>query len=323
MNGEPMRFLPDTLTAAPPPERWDSWVEYDAKAWPTPVSRHFQLVPTTCFNCEANCGLVAWIDKETGEIHKLEGNPHHPASRGRNCAKGPATLNQVHDPERILHPLRRSGPRGSGQWERVSWDDALDDIGGRIGRAFREGISIGDASIPSNAQGLALALLCRLSGYGPTVNLAPLAAFGPDGEHLIALLQAEPAATPSARDLSRPVQAALRAVTLNEHLALNELLRTALTEAALGAIRHGRGALATRYRRIMRHRGHKKAVIAVAHAILVVVYHLLTRQTTYHELGDDYYDRRHAERSKRRALETLERQGYRVVLEPAASRVTF
>jgi len=95
-------------------------------------------------------------------------------------------------------------------------------------------------------------------------------------------------------------------------------LRTALTEAALGAIRHGRGALATRYRRIMRHRGHKKAVIAVAHAILVVVYHLLTRQTTYHELGDDYYDRRHAERSKRRALETLERQGYRVVLEPAA-----
>jgi len=95
-------------------------------------------------------------------------------------------------------------------------------------------------------------------------------------------------------------------------------LRTALTEAALGAIRHGRGALATRYRRIMRHRGHKKAVIAVAHAILVVVYHLLTRQTTYHELGDDYYDRRHAERAKRRALDTLERQGYRVVLEPAA-----
>jgi transposase len=95
-------------------------------------------------------------------------------------------------------------------------------------------------------------------------------------------------------------------------------LRTALTEAALGAIRHGRGALAARYRRIMRHRGHKKAVIAVAHAILVVVYHLLTRQTTYHELGDGYYDRRHAERARRRALETLERQGYRVVLEPAS-----
>jgi transposase len=93
---------------------------------------------------------------------------------------------------------------------------------------------------------------------------------------------------------------------------------SARTEAALGAIRHGRGALAARYRRIMRHRGHKKAVMAVAHAILVVVYHLLTRETIYHELGEDYYDRRHAERAKRRALDTLERQGYRVILEPAA-----
>ena len=98
----------------------------------------------------------------------------------------------------------------------------------------------------------------------------------------------------------------------------NPWLRTALTEAALGAIRHGRGALAARYRRIMRHRGHKKAVIAVAHAMLVIAYHLLTRGTTYHDLGDDYYDRRHAERAKRRALETLERQGYRVTLDSAA-----
>src|SRR5437899_11919565 len=74
----------------------------------------------------------------------------------------------------------------------------------------------------------------------------------------------------------------------------NPWLCTALTESALGAIRHGLGALAARYRRILRHRGHKKAVIAVAHAILVVVYHLLTRQTTYHGLGDDSYDRPHA-----------------------------
>ena len=52
--------------------------------------------------------------------------------------------------------------------------------------------------------------------------------------------------------------------------------------------------------------------------MLIVIYHLLTRQTTCHELGDNYYDRRHADRAKRRALETLERQGYRVILEPAA-----
>jgi len=98
----------------------------------------------------------------------------------------------------------------------------------------------------------------------------------------------------------------------------NPWLRTALTEAALGAIRHGCGALAARYRRIMRHRGHQKAVIAVAHAMLAAIYYMLARNTTYHDLGDDYYDRRRAERAKRRTLATLQRQGYRVTLEPVA-----
>jgi hypothetical protein len=68
----------------------------------------------------------------------------------------------------------------------------------------------------------------------------------------------------------------------------------------------------------MRHRGHKKAIIAVAHTILVTAYHLLTRGTTYQEPGRDYYDRRHAERTRHRAVQALERQGYRVPLEPAA-----
>ena len=98
----------------------------------------------------------------------------------------------------------------------------------------------------------------------------------------------------------------------------NRWLRTALTEAALAAIRTSNSAFAARYRRIMRHRGHKKAVTAVAHTMLVTAYHLLARQTTYQELGTDYFDRRHAERVTRRAVQALERQGYRVTLESAA-----
>ncbi len=89
------------------------------------VKRRYSLIPTTCFNCEACCGLLAYVDKQTGDIRKLEGNPAHPASRGRNCAKGPATLTQVYDPERILYPLKRAGARGSGSWQRITWDDAL------------------------------------------------------------------------------------------------------------------------------------------------------------------------------------------------------
>jgi hypothetical protein len=92
----------------------------------------------------------------------------------------------------------------------------------------------------------------------------------------------------------------------------------ALIEAALAAIRTKDSALAARYRRVMRHRGHKKAVVAVAHAILRAIYHILTDLTPYRELGPNYYDRRHAHRVTRRAVELLERQGYRVVLEPAA-----
>ncbi len=127
------------LASFPPAEKWDDWTEYDPAAWPRKVERHYSLVPTICFNCESGCGLLAYIDKSTGKIRKFEGNPAHPGSRGRNCAKGPATLNQVNDPERIRYPLKRIGARGEGKWERVSWDEALDDLAARIRAALTEG----------------------------------------------------------------------------------------------------------------------------------------------------------------------------------------
>jgi len=140
---EPSRKLlevrqPDgRLTSYPPPEDWDEWVEWDPKAWPRKVARKYTLVPTICFNCESACGLLAYVDKTTYEIKKFEGNPAHPGSRGRNCAKGPATHNQIYDPERILYPLKRVGKRGEGKWKRVSWDEVLGEIGDKM-RASRE-----------------------------------------------------------------------------------------------------------------------------------------------------------------------------------------
>ncbi len=133
------RLLPGSeLTSFPPADRWDDWEEYDAKAWPNKVKHQVRYVPTTCFNCESACGLLAVIDKESGQVRRFEGNPAHPGSRGRNCAKGPATLNQMYDPERILYPLKRTGARGGGQWERVSWEEALQDIAGRMRKAIQE-----------------------------------------------------------------------------------------------------------------------------------------------------------------------------------------
>ena len=137
-SATPHPAVPNGLTNYPPVEKWDDWVEYDSKAWPKKVARHYTLVPTVCFNCESGCGLLAYIDKESLEIQKFEGNPVHPGSRGRNCAKGPATKNQIYDPERILYPLKRVGKRGEGQWKRVTWDEVLDDLAAKIRQAILE-----------------------------------------------------------------------------------------------------------------------------------------------------------------------------------------
>ncbi|MCB0497136.1 MAG: molybdopterin-dependent oxidoreductase [Cyclobacteriaceae bacterium] len=129
---------PGDLTSYPPPDQWNNWTEFEATRWSKKETKTYSIVPTTCFNCESACGLLGYIDKSNGQIRKFEGNPYHPASRGRNCAKGPATINQVHDADRILYPMKRKGERGSGEWERVTWDQALDDIAARMRKALQE-----------------------------------------------------------------------------------------------------------------------------------------------------------------------------------------
>ncbi|MCC6406268.1 MAG: molybdopterin-dependent oxidoreductase [Planctomycetes bacterium] len=136
---DPHEMSVTPLESFPPMEKWDDWVEYESTSWPKRVEKRYMLVPTTCFNCEAACGLVAYVDKDTREIRKLEGNPFHPGSRGRNCAKGPATKNQIDDPQRILYPLKRVGPRGSGKFERTTWDEVLDTFAKQIRKAIVEG----------------------------------------------------------------------------------------------------------------------------------------------------------------------------------------
>ncbi len=98
----------------------------------------------------------------------------------------------------------------------------------------------------------------------------------------------------------------------------NRWLRTALIEAAAGASRVKNSALQARFRRVLRHRGSKKAVGAVAHVLLRATNHVLADHAVYRELGADYCDRQHSQRVTRRAIQLLERQGYRVTIEPAA-----
>ncbi|GAB7387709.1 molybdopterin-dependent oxidoreductase [Bacillaceae bacterium] len=96
-----------------------------------------ERIPTMCLNCSSVCGMIATV--EDRRIRKLEGNPRDPNSRGKLCAKGQAAINMAEDPDRILYPMRRVGPRGAGQWERVSWDEAIREIAGRLRVLRREG----------------------------------------------------------------------------------------------------------------------------------------------------------------------------------------
>ncbi len=92
----------------------------------------------------------------------------------------------------------------------------------------------------------------------------------------------------------------------------------ALIESGQAAARTIDTALSARHRRIMRHCGYQRAVVAVGHEILVISHTLIARATTYQELGPAYFDRRQAERSIRRCVRTLERLGHKVTIEPLA-----
>ncbi len=98
----------------------------------------------------------------------------------------------------------------------------------------------------------------------------------------------------------------------------NRYLRAALIQSGLGAMRTKNTALQARYYRVKRHRGHKKAVVAVAHQILEIGFYLMQHGGTYHELGPQYFARRDAERALRRHTRQLEALGYRVTVEKVA-----
>ncbi len=108
--------------------------------------------PSVCPLCAAGCGVLARImegDAEVvrdgrvgllkmGLVKKLEGNPAHPISRGKLCARGQAAVQITYHPDRIRHPLKRRGERGSGEFEPVSWEEALNLLAARLKQVLAE-----------------------------------------------------------------------------------------------------------------------------------------------------------------------------------------
>src|SRR3954463_11718853 len=88
-----------------------------------------KVVHAACpHDCPDACGVLITVDELSGKAVKIQGVPKHPVTRGFLCAKVNPYLDRVYSPDRLLYPMRRSGPKGEGRVERVTWDEALDDI---------------------------------------------------------------------------------------------------------------------------------------------------------------------------------------------------
>ncbi|WP_299722413.1 molybdopterin oxidoreductase family protein [uncultured Tateyamaria sp.] len=82
-----------------------------------------EIRKTTCYMCACRCGINVHL--KSGKVAYIEGNRDHPVNKGVLCAKGSAGIMQINAPSRLKAPLKRVGPRGSGAFEEISWDEAL------------------------------------------------------------------------------------------------------------------------------------------------------------------------------------------------------
>src|SRR5689334_5062934 len=117
-----------------------------------------EVFKVVCRMCHGGCGTI--VHRESGRITKVVGDPDHPVNRGLLCSKaGQPSIDQIYHPDRLNHPLIRSGERGSGQWRQASWDEALslitqkmNDLKARHGAesvAFARGMGLNNTNIIS------------------------------------------------------------------------------------------------------------------------------------------------------------------------------
>ena len=129
----------------------------DTKASAASQNRSEKVIPSYCDVCFMTCGINVTV--KNGKAIKIEGNPHHPISRGKLCPRGTGGLGQLYDPDRIKTPLIRTSRLGIQRFDSVSWDEALEYIATKMNRIRRD---FGPE---------ALALLKHCKGSAPFVEL--------------------------------------------------------------------------------------------------------------------------------------------------------
>ncbi len=127
------------------------------------------VVPSLCEMCFWRCGILGKV--KDGRLVRIEGNPDHPLTRGRICARGNAGLGLLYDPDRLKYPLQRVGARGEGRFRRISWDEALDVVAHRFAQIASEHGPDAIALFPHGASaGYFKALMSHVGSAGVSVS---------------------------------------------------------------------------------------------------------------------------------------------------------
>ncbi|MNW38660.1 Dimethyl sulfoxide reductase DmsA precursor [compost metagenome] len=122
----------DHRNSAPP----EATLQQDLQRGQRMTEQQDGIFPAVCpLDCPDTCGLL--LHKENGKIVKVTGNPDHPITKGAICNKVRNMTERVYDPDRVLYPLKRIGPKGEGKFERISWEEAVDTITGRFKELIR------------------------------------------------------------------------------------------------------------------------------------------------------------------------------------------
>ena len=154
--------------------------------------RHSSLIPndpattvlkSVCRSCHGGCGALLHV--RDGVLVKVEGDPDSPLNHGRLCPIGTVTTDLVYHKDRLKYPMRRKGKRQSGEWERISWDVALDEISERVSPSATDTGRRRSRSAPARAAIISAgchASVMRSARRTGASRACPV--FSPKGKHL-------------------------------------------------------------------------------------------------------------------------------------------
>jgi anaerobic selenocysteine-containing dehydrogenase len=129
------------------------------------------IVKTYCARMDhGGCGILAHV--ESGRITKIEGDPDSAVNRGTICAKGLAQIERLNHSDRLLYPMKRKGEKGEGKWKRITWEEALDTIAGRVRETIQKEGEKAISFAQGTPKGLELFLMLRLANLLKIPNIA-------------------------------------------------------------------------------------------------------------------------------------------------------